>query len=244
MKNNTPSVLTRLPDRSALSLPLIAIRKPRYGRTYNDKRAIRHVVDTQIVKIAAICLSVIFAKSVYNDFGNLGLMLIPAAFLLGFVLDYFRWDAEFEKLLIRELDARRLELGIASLPQQSSLEKLSVRGEVQNVSALREWSESDMEWTQDDIDDYEGLCSRMNAMAAKGEQLLDKIKKQEPDFATKHFGKFIQVNIETGEYILANSLPEATDEFSRRFGAGSPCFEEHIGHQIYARNPFGNIHAS
>lgn len=198
----------------------------------------------QMVKVAAIAISVIFAGFVYNLIGSMSLWAIALAFLFGSTWDYFNWNAEYERCLIKELNERHGELGITEIPLPAFDTEFSDRGEWQNASAARVRAESDMEWTQNDIDDYEGLCSRMNAMAAKGEEILGRIKKAEPDFDTKNFGKFVQVNIETGEYVLANSLPEANDEFARRFGAGTPCFEEHIGHPIYVGGAWRSILAA
>jgi hypothetical protein len=180
----------------------------------------------------------------YNMIGSISLLAIILALLFGSTWDYLKWNAEYERRLIKELNERHGELGIDEIPLPVFSADFSGRGERQNVSASLERTESDMEWTQGEIDDYEGLCTRMNAMAAKGEEILERIKKQEPDFATKNFGKFVQVNVETGEYILANSSPEANDEFARRFGAGTPCFEEHIGYPIYVGGAWRNILAA
>jgi hypothetical protein len=235
-----PSRLTQLSIYSSLKFFEIAFRPSRTGK---EKKVIRLLafIKTFSIILHVSLLSTIVFEPIYHISSIFSLAVICVIISL---VEILYWNDDVEKSLLTELRSRDDEM---SSPYSGSNiihfpKVFSGRGEAQNVSALRERTESDMEWTQNDIDDYDGLCSRMNAMAAKGRQLLENIKKQEPDFAAKNIGKYVQVNINTGEYVLASSLSEANDEFSRRFGAGSPCFNEHIGHPVYARNPLGNIH--
>lgn len=263
VEHHAPSVLTQLSTRSVVALPKIAVRKPRYGRSYDDKKAIIHIVNTQILKLAAICLSIIFAKSVYNTLGLSALFIIFFAFIFGTILDFLRWNPEYERCLVKELNERHDELGIAAIPMPESAAELTVRDEVQNISALRERTESDMEtetadekslrewreslpkdWVKPTAKQIEAECQRQLAIGKKGSKKLADIKQKCSDFDNNFFGKHIRVNINTGEHIIADSDSEANAEFEKRFGAGIPCFAEHIGHPIYVGGSWGQLHTS
>lgn len=221
--HHSPSILTHLPARSVVALPKIAVRKPKHGRSYDDKKAIIHVVNTQIVKLAIISLAVIFTIYVYNISGLFALSLIPSALLFGFILDFLRWNSDYEQCLIKELNERKKELGIANIPVPDNLGELAVRDEMLNVSAFRDRTESYM-------GEKERIRAKLKFDGARGREHYTRILSEEPDFETIHHGEWINININTGEYLLGESKKDVSQKFDSAFKKNLPCWQKHIGH--------------
>jgi hypothetical protein len=134
----TPSVLTSLPDTSALKLPWIAFRKPRPGGVAKSKKAIRHIVDIQALKIVCVAFG-IMAEFMYNSHG----LAIGAALVVGFLFDWSFWSTDHEIALRREIYARLDEIEVTNPSQQ--LDRYSpTRSEVQKSSALHKRVENAM----------------------------------------------------------------------------------------------------
>lgn len=178
----------------------------------------------------------------YNGIGSKALLSLPIAFFIGTVLDFALWNPDYEKCLIEELDKRSDELGIVVHPISTPNLGIAILSEVQNESALRKRMESEMELTQNDLDRYQDLRDGLNALATKGQDILDRIKKQQASFEVINFGKFIKINIETEEFILGDSRGEVDADFFRRFGANAPCFNERIGCPIHVGGSRGILH--
>lgn len=135
-------MLTQLPFYSIALLPKIAARPSRTGQS---KKAITHLVNSQMLKISVISLFVIFSKFQYNGHGlNYFVLSAALALIVGVTIDFFAWSAEFEELLIKELEARRVELRLDITSNLDLRRPIAGHGEEQDDPALREWVENGM----------------------------------------------------------------------------------------------------
>lgn len=140
---------------------------------------------------------------------------------------------------------------------KSKVRKLSSRGEVQESSALRErkeknvtetkdekalreWRESfPKDWVKPTPEQIEIECEKHYKISLKAIAKLDEIKKQNKNFDIEFFGKHILMNIDTGEFISADSEQEAKNIFKKCFGDNVLNLHEHIGFPVYVRDPAG-----
>ena len=191
----------------------------------------------QVLKLVAYTFFII--QAFFRPFE--GVLAITGIFAIIALIEIWYWDDELEKSLRIEMLAREDE--IASPYSGTNIilfpKKFSGRGEVQNVSALRERTESVME-----DESFEATNKSLKESCQKGAMHLKNILTNDPTFEQAHFGKWIEINIETGEYVMGDTKQKAVDEFARRFGEHAPCYQEQIGCPIYVGGSIGLLHST
>ena len=71
----------------------------------------------------------------------------------------------------------------------------------------------------------------LREIADKGQAIYDRLVKEE-GLEEKYYGLFIEINVDTGEYVIAKTDLEALDLARKKF-PGARCFSAQIGIPTY-----------
>lgn len=65
----------------------------------------------------------------------------------------------------------------------------------------------------------------------RGESLYQRLR---ADLEAKHFGRYVMINTETGDYVTGETLSVAHTEFLNRYGLDAPGWGTRIGVSAFA----------
>jgi hypothetical protein len=217
-----PSLLTELPKAPVFRFRTVANRASHYGRTRSQKRAIIRIHTLDLTKGFLIAAFSILSIFMYNVAGLAGLFTFAICLILLPIIDYFGWDSQLERSFRKEVADRPTDFDFA-IPV---LEKLVAHGEVQNGSALHEWVESEM-------NEKEKFLAKLKVDCALGSKHYCNLLSDDIDFEIRNHGKWININIETGEYVLGEDEVDVRQKFYALCNEDTSCWQKRIG---YIRN--------
>jgi len=126
-----------------------------------------------------------------------------------------------QRVSTHEVTSKKLQKRKRSL--KSKPEKraaVSSRGESGRVAV------SNMEMAQMKIQNHDDLTRNADEIISRGEKLLEALGE---DFQVANQGKFISINICTGEYFLGGDAFDVGQKVSEKFGLHAPIWNSRIG---------------